>query len=85
MMRFFSLLLASIVGFIGGYVSGSIFGYRAAVADYVENDARTIKQMAETMYESANEENVPPGIKEAMEAAAEQSDDESSETGPGFQ
>jgi hypothetical protein len=86
-MRYFLLLLTSVAGFVGGYVAGSIFGYRAAVADYVENDARTIKQMAETMYDTVDQEELPPGIKQAMsEARSETSDeDDGSDTGPAYQ
>lgn len=43
--------LLTVASFIAGYIVGVIFGYRAAVADYVENDARTIRSMADTMYE----------------------------------
>lgn len=45
------LVLGIIVAGVG-YVIGLLFGYRAAVADYVENDARTIQSMAKTMYDT---------------------------------
>jgi len=34
------------------YLVGLLFGYRAAVVDYVENDARTIQSMAQTIYDT---------------------------------
>lgn len=45
------LVLGIIVAGVG-YVLGALFGYRAAVIDYVENDALKIKSMAETMYDT---------------------------------
>ncbi len=60
------LLLATIT-FIVGYVAGVLFGYRSAVVDYVENDARTIRSMAETMYDSVEKESLPEAVREAVE------------------
>lgn len=38
------------VGFVGGYMVGTILGFRVAVTDYVENDAGRIKTKAKKMY-----------------------------------
>lgn len=79
-------LLLSIVTFITGYILGTLFGYRTAVVDYVENDAKTIRAMADTMYDKADDEDVPDVIQEAID---EVEDDESttvSDDGPkGYQ
>lgn len=66
--------------FVVGYIFGSIYGYRAAVVDYVENDAQTIRQMAETMYETASEEEVPEELQKVMMEANSDDEDESDES-----
>jgi hypothetical protein len=35
-----------------GYLVGLVVGYRSAVVDYVENDARTIRSVAQKMYDT---------------------------------
>jgi len=62
------LLLAGAT-FIVGYIAGVLFGYRSAVVDYVENDAETIRTMADSMYDSAEKESLPEAVKEAMKDA----------------
>lgn len=52
-----------------GYIAGLIFGYRAAVVDYVENDARTIRKMADTMYDTASADELPDEVKQALDDA----------------
>lgn len=55
------------IGGVVGYAAGLLFGYRAAVVDYVENDAKTIRSMADTMYDSADSfEDLPEEVKEQM-------------------
>jgi len=44
-------LLAGVVGTAVGYAIGSVFGYRAAVTDYVENDGETLESMADEQYD----------------------------------
>lgn len=60
-------LLAVSAGLLFGYFAGMIFGYRAAVVDYVENDAKTIRSMADTMYEKTEAEDLPEEVQEAIE------------------
>lgn len=55
------------VGSAVGFLVGSVRGYRAAVTDYVENDARTIKSIADTMYDTAEPEDMPQGIQNLMQ------------------
>ena len=45
-------LLAAAFLLIIGYVTGVFFGYKAAVVDYIENDANTIESMAEDLYQN---------------------------------
>lgn len=60
------IVTAAIIGVVG-YAAGLLFGYRAAVVDYVENDAKTIRSMADTMYDSADSfEDLPEEVKEQM-------------------
>lgn len=56
-----------------GYLGGLLFGYRAAVVDYVENDAQTIKSMAQTMYETRE---MPKLVENLSEEEIEQLPDE---------
>lgn len=46
-------LLAGAGVLVAGYALGSKFGYRAAVVDYVENDAKTIEQVADEIYDES--------------------------------
>lgn len=69
-------LLAGAVGVVAGYVIGSVFGYRAAVTDYVENDGETLESMADEQYDDEQLEQFLQAFGEA--------DDESGE-GRGFQ
>jgi hypothetical protein len=62
-------LLLSIVTFIIGYTAGVLFGYRSAVVDYVENDAKTLRTMADTMYDSGDEESLPESVQNAIQDA----------------
>jgi hypothetical protein len=60
--------------FVTGYLIGTIFGFRAAVVDYVENDAGKLESMADDIYSSpeegqASEQNIPEGIEQAIEEA----------------
>ncbi|EGQ44310.1 MAG: hypothetical protein J07AB43_00760 [Candidatus Nanosalina sp. J07AB43] len=60
-----------------GYVIGTVYGYRAAVVDYVENDANTIERIADTMYDTESFEDLPEALKEQLRDAgmAPDSDD----------
>lgn len=66
------LLTAGIVLTIG-YIVGAVFGFRAAVVDYVENDSEKIESMASDIYPSpaegaaSGDENIPSAIEEAAE------------------
>lgn len=66
-----------------GYTAGALSGYRAAVRDYVENDARQLESMADSMYSQYNEA-LPEEVEAVMNgglderettANAESSDD----------
>lgn len=70
------LLLAAV--FVVGYIAGVVFGYRSAVVDYVENDAQTIETMADSMYETVDEESLSKAVGEAVAEA--QAGDESGES-----
>jgi len=58
-----------------GCVLGVTFGFRAAVVDYVEDDAEKIEEMADSIYPSPEEgassgdENIPSIIEDAIEDA----------------
>lgn len=62
-MRYLLLAGATL---IVGYIAGVLFGYRSAVVDYVENDAQTIQTMADSMYDSVEQESLPEAVQEAM-------------------
>lgn len=79
-------LLLATVTFIVGYVLGALFGYRSAVVDYVENDAQTIRTMADSMYDTVEKESLPQAVQEAMEEAENTSNADGGDGGPkGFQ
>jgi len=71
-------LLAAGIVLAVGYVAGVFFGYRAAVADYVENDAENIESMAEDLYPSPSEgtQSLPQEVVEQMEEAERDESDE---------
>jgi hypothetical protein len=48
-------LLGTVIVFAAGYAVGAIFGFRAAVIDYVEDDAAKLERKAEKLYPSAEE------------------------------
>lgn len=77
-------LLAAGAVLITGYLVGLLFGYRAAVVDYVENDAKTIRSMADTMYETASKEDLPEEVQEAIEEA-DSAETSNSDDRKGFQ
>jgi hypothetical protein len=77
------LILASVL-LIVGYVAGALSGYRAAVTDYVENDARTIREVADTMYDTASGDDIPDEVKKAVEQSSEE-DNSRDENGAAFQ
>lgn len=82
MMRY---TLLSIATFIIGYITGIIFGYRSAVVDYVENDAQTIRAMAESMYETKDSDEIPVEVRQAMMEAEEGEEENTAEGGSAFQ
>jgi len=69
------ILLASVT-FVVGYVLGILFGYRSAVVDYVENDAATIQEMADSMYDNVNNMNEIPNELQDVINEAENTDSE---------
>ena len=83
-MRYKLLTVASLVV---GYIVGVIFGYRAAVADYVENDARTIRSLADSMYEEIGGEELTleQMIEEARGEQIGSGDDSDTNESKGFQ
>jgi uncharacterized protein YpuA (DUF1002 family) len=82
------LITGVVVGGIG-YLAGVLFGYRAAVVDYVENDAKTIQSMAETMYDTRklhelvgeDEQDGAEALQNLLEASNVEDDEESEERG----
>jgi hypothetical protein len=62
------LLLAGAT-FIVGYIAGVLFGYRSAVVDYVENDAATIRTMADSMYDNQEVESLPEDVQDVIAEA----------------
>lgn len=70
-------LLATGIVFAAGYIIGVVFGFRAAVVDYVENDAEVIEERAEDLYPSPEEgaasgdQNIPSIVEEAIEESNE--------------
>ena len=65
-------LIATGIVFAAGYVIGVTFGFRAAVADYIENDAELIENVASDIYPSPQEgasQQLPEAVAEAMEEA----------------
>lgn len=81
-MRYKLLALGALVV---GYAGGILFGYRAAVVDYVENEARTIESMADTMYEGFSVEAMPEGLEQMMEQNTDSDGVEASDGSKGFQ
>jgi hypothetical protein len=87
------LLLGTVVAGVG-YIIGLLFGYRAAVTDYVENDARTLQSMAQTMYdtrtlhelaqEDLSDEEIEQ-LPEEVQSYLEGDEDDESEERRGFQ
>lgn len=43
-------LLAAGFCFVAGYTIGATFGFKAAVVDYIENDAQKLDEMADSVY-----------------------------------
>ena len=85
MLRILLAVTVAIASAIGGYILGTIGAYRAAVVDYVENDAETIEKVAHSMYEDLVE---PSKEGESIRRANESNDtSDSSESveGWGFQ
>ena len=66
-------LLATGIIFVIGYIVGVIFGFRAAVVDYVENDAESIESVAADLYseQQTEAESLPDVVSEALEEANE--------------
>lgn len=62
-------LIATGIVFVAGYVIGVKFGFRAAVADYIENDAKLIENVASEIYSSTQEQQLPEAVGEAIEEA----------------
>lgn len=60
-------LIGAVVLLVIGYVAGVHGGFKAAVNDYVNNDAELLEQGAERMF---GDDEVPEGLKEALEEAS---------------
>lgn len=78
-------LLATGIVLTIGYVAGVFFGYRAAVVDYVENDAEKIETMADDIYpepEQTGGQAIPDNVGELLaEAKDDESEDKDSDEG----
>ena len=70
-------LVAAGVLLVSGYVAGVFFGYRAAVVDYVENDAQTIESMADNIYPSPKEGGSVTLSSEQVEQLSDEADESS--------
>lgn len=68
----FKRIVSVIVIFALGFVAGSVTGFKAAVADYIENDAQKLEEMADSMYEEASVDELPNMLQDAIEEAEEQ-------------
>lgn len=73
-------ILAAALLLIVGYVGGVFFGYRAAVIDYVENDADKIESMAEDIYPSSTQpiESLDQSEVNSLAQQAEEEDNDES-------
>lgn len=82
-------LIATGIVLLIGYTLGTIFGYRAAVVDYVENDAEQIESIASEMYPSPSEgaRTIPDEVGAVMEEVEREDDDSAQADGGsrGFQ
>lgn len=77
-------LLATGIVFAAGYLVGVIFGFRAAVVDYVEDDAELIEEQAADIYPSRDEESLPEEVREALDRDKHNSSS-NEQDGKGFQ
>lgn len=72
-------LLAIGIGIVVGFIAGSLSGFRAAVTDYVENDAIKIEQVADTMYgHTVDTDELPESIQTMIQEQEESEDGGSS-------
>lgn len=85
-------LVATGIVFAIGYTVGVIFGFRAAVVDYVEEDAEKLESMAEDIYPSpeegaqTGEQELPGIVQDAIEDAnTSRRGSEASDGSKGFQ
>jgi hypothetical protein len=78
------LLLALFVGIVG-YAVGVLSGYRTATVDYVENDARNIRKLAASMYDSPNEDELERAFNEVSEQSDTDTDSDSNTASRSFQ
>lgn len=76
--------LAAGVALAIGYALGVFFGYRAAVVDYVENDAENIETMADSIYSADGEPTIPQEVVEKLEEKAEAEGETNGSEGKGF-
>lgn len=81
-------LVAAGIGFAIGYVLGVTFGFKAAVVDYIEDDAEKLESMAEDIYpeKGTADHPIPKGFEEMIEEAADDIELDASDDGSkGFQ
>lgn len=65
-------LVIGAAGIAVGYVAGIATGYKAAVVDYVENEARVIRKVADRIYDETVEEVTEETFGDLGEAIQEQ-------------
>lgn len=77
-----------------GFLVGSTMGFRAAVVDYVENDAKLLRESADTIYgdgeSQSDEDDITFEINgedfsDQLSGGFDDSDTDSDDKGPAFQ
>jgi hypothetical protein len=64
-------LLAAAFCFVAGYTVGATFGFKAAVVDYIENDAQKLDEMADSVYADRYDES-NDGFSEELQQKLEE-------------
>lgn len=83
-------LVVVAVSFVVGYVVGVIAGFRAAVVDYVEKDAKKLERLARDIYPSSEEgaengdKDIPAAVAEAIEEDTATADSDGDSGGSAF-
>ena len=74
--------ILAVTTLIIGYILGSVLGFRAGVTDYVENDARRIRAVANSMYDKKEDlpEHLQKQVEQQQKAAEEEEEEEDDST-----